>query len=389
MILLILTIILFAIAVVALTFTAIYLRGEKETSKEVVYEKKDDDGVVVDSLTKEEFLYLRNETRASTYGYVQRETGKVTESYTGHGLKSFLILLLTPLVGIVLLFGMFTSVGPNEVGVVFDQLNGGIQEKVLPQGFHVKSVFQRIITINTSNETRTIEMFGQSSDGNSVNYEVSIVINVNGNDASGFYRRTNGKEISESQLNTFLLRSIQEVSSSYEVFDIVGGKLENVRSEVETQLRSILKEKYNLTLVSLTIGDVDVGPEIEAALRKKAEEKLKFEIAQQEKVRADIEAETALIRATNEASIIKLKAEANAEAQAILNSVAVNAINTMYSAQFIDNDAKLEFETNGVGGYLTIQEISDVVIKQLYFDVWDGKLPTVITDGNGGIIIQP
>lgn len=60
-----------------------------------------------------------------------------------------------------------------------------------------------------------------------------------------------------------------------------------------------------------------------------------------------------------------------------------------FLTQFIDNDTKLEFETIGVGGYLTIQEISDVVIKQLYFDVWDGKLPTVITDGNGGIIIQP
>lgn len=45
-------------------------------------------------------------------------------------------------------------------------------------------------------------------------------------------------------------------------------------------------------------------------------------------------------------------------------------------------------ETNGTSGFLTIQEISEIVIKQLYYDVWDGKLPTVITDGSG-IIIQP
>lgn len=60
----------------------------------------------------------------------------------------------------------------------------------------------------------------------------------------------------------------------------------------------------------------------------------------------------------------------------------------MYEMQFETPAIRVDFETNGTGGYLTIQEVAEIVIKQLYYDIWDGKLPTVITDGSG-IIIQP
>lgn len=300
--------------------------------------------------------------------------------------KSF---FATPIAFLILLFGIFTTVGPNEVGIIFDQFNGGIQDETLGQGFHVKSLFQTITTINTSNEIRYVNTYGQSQDGNSVDYEVTLTIYISQENAGKFFRKTNSREISKAHLNTLVKEGIQKVSNKYEVFDIVGSKVEIIRSEIEEEVRELLINEYFITLAALTVEDVDVGPDIEKALERKAEEKLKLEIAQAEKTRAQVEVETELIKAENEAAIILLKAQANSEAQAILNSVAVTAIQNMYKNQFEDDTAKTEFENIGEGGYLTIQEISEIIIKQLYYDVWDGKLPTVITDGTDGIIIQP
>lgn len=313
---------------------------------------------------------------------------EIKEKYTKLSKLVGKTVYATPAVFLILLTGLFTSVGPNQVGVIFDELNGGIQEKTFNQGLHAKSIFQKVTNIDTSNQIRYVNMFGQSKDGNSLDYEVTLTFYIEVENAGKFFRKTNNVSISEAHLNTLVKEAIQKTSSKYEVFDILGSKLEIVRKEIEDEVRRLLMNEYFVTLSALTIEDVDVGEEIELALKRKAEEKLKLEIAEQERIRANVEAETKIIKAENEAAIILLTAQANSEAQAILNSVAVTAIQTMYQSQFEDELAKADFEVNNIGGYLTIQEIGEIVIKQLYYDVWDGKLPTVITDGNG-IIIQP
>ena len=61
----------------------------------------------------------------------------------------------------------------------------------------------------------------------------------------------------------------------------------------------------------------------------------------------------------------------------------------MYTGQFETIEIQSAFELNGTGGYLTIQEISDIVITQLYYDSWDGVLPQVVSGVDGISIILP
>lgn len=253
---------------------------------------------------------------------------------------------------LVLLAGMFTSVAPNEVGIVFNPFKGGIQEDTLDQGLHFKSLFNDVTNIKTSNEIRHVVTDGQSKDGNSVTYNVTLTFNVETSNAGRFYRKSNVVNITGEQLNTIVKEGIQRVSSQYEVFDIIGPEVETVRILIFDEVEEMLNKQYHVTLNALTIEDVDAGADIEKALKRKA--------------------------------------EANSEAQSILNSAAVNAINKMYLNQFEDDLSKKEdFETGAIGGYLSLVEISEVVIKQLYYDVWDGKLPTVVSGEDVGIIIQP
>lgn len=303
---------------------------------------------------------------------------------------SYYFLISSILVWLLVLTGSFTTIKANEVGIIFDELNGGILEETYGEGFIMKSPFRKVYPVSTKNQTAFLEVNAQTKDSIYALYEITITYKVEKENAGKFYRISGDAKVSSEILNTSIKEAIQGVSTKHDIFNIMGEGLEDIRQETFESLSNILATRYHLTLVSLSIDDVDGGATIEAIIQEEAEAIQKIEIAKQEKQRAEIEASTLLLKAENEAKITLLKANANAEAQAILNSVAVTAIQDMYISQFRDNALdKEEFELNGTGGYLTIIEISEIVLKQLYYDVWDGKLPTVVTDGNGGIIIQP
>lgn len=303
--------------------------------------------------------------------------------------KRYLFMLASFGVWVFILAGSFSSVRANHVGIVFDQLNGGLLDETKAQGIHFTGPFKKVINIPTTNTTAWLEVNAQTNDSIYAQYELTMTYRVLPEDGGRFYKLTGSTTMPESNLNTLVKESIQSVSTKYDIFEIMGENLDKVRSETFEILKKSLDEKYHVQLIALSIDDIDAGNRIEDIIREKAEAIQKIQIAEQEKQRATIEAQTELIRAENEATILLLKAEASADAQAILNSVAVTAIQKMYVSQFEDEIVKKEFEENQKGGFLTIIEISEIVIKQLYYDVWDGKLPNVITDGNGGIIIQP
>jgi len=305
------------------------------------------------------------------------------------------LFLLTILPVLFIFTGLYVQVGPNEVGIIYDELGGGVLQETYDQGLHFKTPFRHVTTISTTNRTSYINVFSQTEDSIYAEFDITVIYNIKKADAGLFYRTTGNTDIREDQLNSIVKKNLQLVTTQYNVFDIMGKDLEMVRNQFSQALSTDLYELFKITLVSVSINDVDAGSEIEKIIQDKAKAIQQIEIAMQEQARQAVVNETNRIKAETEAEIALIKAssdlavaEKQAEAEAVLNAVAVTAIQTMYGAQFIDDVSKVEFETNGTGGYLTIQEISQIVVKQLYYNVWDGKLPTVITDGSG-IIIQP
>ncbi|MDD4184368.1 MAG: SPFH domain-containing protein, partial [Candidatus Izemoplasmatales bacterium] len=196
---------------------------------------------------------------------------------------------------------------------------------------------------------------------------------------------TGDKDITPEQLNSITKEALQSATTNYDIYGILGEDLELVRLDFVQRLTNLLTTRYNITLVSASFDDIDAGPEIEQIIQNKAQAIQQIQIAEQERQRAEVEAETIVIRANADAEVTLIAAEAQAEAQVILNSVTINAINAMYLGQFTETQ---DTATPEAYGYLTIQEISQTILKQLYYDTWDGVLPTVIADGDG-IIINP
>lgn len=312
-----------------------------------------------------------------------------------YGSKVYFSILAAPLAFIILGLGAFTTVGANEVGIIYDELNGGVLQETYGQGLHAKSPFRHVTTISTTNRTAYIEVYSQTEDSIYAMFEITVIYSIETQNAGLFYRTTGTVDISTEQLNSIVKKNLQSITTQHNIFDIMGVSLEEVRASFRDVLSNDLMEIYHITLVSVSIDDVDAGTEIEQIIQDKAKAIQQIEIAQQEKAKQDVINETNRIKAETDAEIALIKAQSDyevaekqAEAQAVLNAAAVTAIQNMYEMQFEAPAIRVEFETNGTGGYLTIQEVAEIVIKQLYYDIWDGKLPTIITDGSG-IIIQP
>lgn len=305
-------------------------------------------------------------------------------------LAVFAFLLIVP--------ALFTQVNANEAGIVYDPLNGGIQEGTLSEGLHFKTPFQLVHTISTKLREESYTVTAQTGliyreneegeleetgGGQFATYQVSIQYRIEIDNAHLFYKNFGGNTIDGDAVASRVRAALQNNSVNYDIFSILKGSLNDIRIETEEDLLETLGE-LGITVEAFIILDVDAGEQIESDVRNEASAAKQIDIAQKELEAARIQAEKLIV-----------ETEAQAEAQKILNSVTVNAINDMYVSQFYDENlevdqvAKTEFELNGTGGFLTVQEITDIVIRQLYYDTWDGILPEVLTGTDSSIIISP
>lgn len=309
----------------------------------------------------------------------------------------------------IILFGMFAQVEGNEVGIVYDPFKGGIQDTSLSEGLHVKAPWVKVYIISTKLREVNFEVsaqtgeilrenpdgtFDEAGGGQWATYEVTLQYRVEIVNAHKFYRNFGGNTASVETLHAKIRSSLQDNSVKYDVFTILKGGLVDVRQGVQDDLIKALAP-LGITVESFIIGDVDAGPSIEKVIEDEAIAAKQKEIATKEQEAALIREKTKQLQAEIEAIRVLIEAEAKAEAEALLKSVTVNAINLMYAGQFKTPEDKQAFEEsvamdpNGSYGYLTIQEISEIVLKQLYYDTWDGALPQIILDDTKGIIINP
>lgn len=318
------------------------------------------------------------------------------------GWAALLLILIAPL---ILLFGAFTKVNANEVGIIYDD-RYGVMEEVKLEGFQGKSIFEHITKISTAVKTVTFgevdaaaedEMSGmiyaQTRDSIYAAFIITISYRIEATNAGKFFKITNSADLDADKLSSIVQQALQSTTINYDVYDLLAGELETARIAFETELARLMFEEYFITLTMATFNDIDAGNQIEESIQLKAQALQQIEIAQAEQQKAAIENATAIARATADAQAVLIAAEASAEAQALLNSVTINAINTMYAGQFADVADKLAFEAavladpDAFYGYLTITQISEIVLRQIYFDTWDGVLPQVVSDASGFVVI--
>lgn len=269
---------------------------------------------------------------------------------------------------LVLLFGCFTSVQANQVGIIYDEINGGIQDNTYGEGLHQKSIFEHITQISTANRSAGVITTGQTNDGQYATFELSIIYKIDKENAGKFYRITNDTDIPSEALNTLVKACLQSSTIQYDIFELLSTGLETARIDFKEDLTKTLAETYYITLVNVSFDDIDGGTEVEAILSQKAEAEQKIKVAELEasanRITAENQAEIEKTLAEATAYSIRIEGEANGEAASAYIQKVEGMIDNLYT---------------NLSNTMSYAECTDLVLSIIFYDTWDGKLPEVLT----------
>lgn len=164
------------------------------------------------------------------------------------------------------------------------------------------------------------------------------------------YGRKDIETVQESFLRTRIDKSIKQIVGNYNVLDIRGGKSSEASLEIaELATEDLSKEGFVIENVSLGIPEVDAKTQEAIDAQTQAEQQTQLKLTEQEN--AKIDAETAKIKAQATAEQKLIEAEANAEANRLLD-----------------------------------KSITDNVLTNEWIKKWDGKQSLV--NGDGGAILN-
>ena len=270
------------------------------------------------------------------------------------------------LVGI-LIFSLcsIVTIDPGFVGVVYNT-NGGIEDQVLSQGWHFKSIFERITeypisteTIYLSKSTKEGEKEDTSinvgtSDGKEINLDISYSFHFEPTKLKDVFNKFRGSSvevIADTYIRRFLKDTINAVSTQFELFDVYGAKRQEVATKTFIQLQKALLAD-GIIVDGVSILEVRPDEQTKQAIQNKVNAIQALAQLKVERDRATIEADKKRIEAEGESAKQKIQADAQAYA-----------------------NEKVQ------------QSMTPQILQKLWIEKWNGTVPNV-EGSNAGIMMQ-
>ncbi|MBR6120685.1 MAG: prohibitin family protein [Oscillospiraceae bacterium] len=272
----------------------------------------------------------------------------------GKGKKALAGLLLAA--AVVLCLGTVAlscvqTVPTGHTGVV--TTFGRVENTTLDSGVHFVLPWQNVVKMDNRVQKNTVDMPCFSSDIQEVNLTYTINYQIKKSDAQNIYR-TIGVDYYQTVIQPCITESVKVVTARYTAEQLVG-KRDELASAIEADLTDKLLH-YNIEVVSTSIENMDFTDAFTDAVEAK-------QVAQQNKLRAETEAEQKVVEAKAAAEVRKVNADA--------------------AAYELLAKAEAEAEANRK----ISESLTQALINYTYAQTWDGKLPTVMTGSEGSSMI--
>ena len=240
-----------------------------------------------------------------------------------------------------------SSVPTGHTGIV--TTFGNVEDYTFEAGIHFKLPWQEVINMDNRNQRATIDLQCFSSDIQEVDVTYTINYQIQKSNAQTIY-----KTIGTGYFNTVIAPRIQEavksVIAQYNAENLIAN-----REKLSAEVKEILLEKlalYNIEVLDASIENLDFSDVFTAAVEAK-------QVAEQTKLKTEIEQEQAIIIAEAEAERAVIEAEAAAEVKKV------------------EADAKLyATEKEAEANAKLAASLTEALINYYYAQAWDGKLPT-------------
>ncbi|MGN0819887.1 MAG: SPFH domain-containing protein [Christensenellaceae bacterium] len=204
-----------------------------------------------------------------------------------------------------------------------------------------------------------------------------------------------------NRIQSVTIEKTKSTLSSYSAMDIIQNR-SSISPKVENAIKEAVDEEFYVNITAVVLTNIDFSD----AFEKIVEDKM---IAEQEKLKAQYEKETAIVNAEKELEVAKLAAEAKIEAakadaqaqveiaKAEAMAIKLKSIEVARTLGFEikettttdeDGNSTIEYEIDFTGK--TEEEIAVITDYLKYMDYlakWDGELPNVVTDGSANIVV--
>lgn len=229
---------------------------------------------------------------------------------------------------------------------------GKVENVTLDAGLNTKAPWQKIVTMDNRVQKQTIELSCFSSDIQEVNMLYTINYQISSADAMTIYKSI-GAQYYEKVIVPNVTESVKTACAHYTAEDLVNNR-SGLANDIDIDLTERLSA-YNIILVSASIEDMDFTDAFTSAVEAK-------QVAQQNKLKAQTEAEQKVIEAQANADAAKIAADTE--------------------AYEIEVKAAAEAEANR----LLAESLTEALIEYKYYETWDGKLPEV--SGSDTLIVN-
>lgn len=264
---------------------------------------------------------------------------------------------LALLVGAALIsVSCMTSIPTGHTGIV--TTFGRVEDYTYEAGIHTKAPWQQVIKMDNRIQKSVVELSCFSSDIQEVATVYTINYQIEKANAQTIYR-TIGQDYYSTVIMPRIQESVKSVIAKYNAESLISS-----REKLSVEIKSILVEKlaaYNIEVIDASIENLDFSDTYTDAVEAK-------QVAEQNKLKAQIEQEQAILEAEAAAKRAVIEAEAEAEVKKI------------------DADAKAYAgEKEAEANAKIADSLSSDLIEYKYVEKWDGKLPTYV-GGEGGTI---
>lgn len=284
----------------------------------------------------------------------------------GLGLAGILVVMF---ITVVIGFMCVTRIGPGYAGVIYN-MDGGIEDETLAQGFHLvvpwKHVSEYPISTETVYYTKNTVDGGDDSDkkvdksvnvntkdGKQVNVSVTYAYHMDADKLPTVFAKFRGQEIKAIEsgyMKNAMYEALNNITSQYSLMELVGDKRPEINQKIFEAFRDEL-EDCGIVIETFNLSDVVPDEATANAIQAVVNAQNALEQAKIEKQQAEVEAEKARVAAKGKADAALIEAEGQAQA-----------------------NAKLQ------------QSLTPGVLQQRAIDKWNGELPK-IGGQNGGFIL--
>lgn len=269
----------------------------------------------------------------------------------GKGVATTAGIVTVVVVAILIGLSCMANVPTGHTGVL--TTFGKVEDRTLEAGMNFKAPWQSVVKMDNRVQKQTTDLICFSSDIQEVSMKYTVNYQISAANAMTIY-----KTIGTDYYNNIIVPNITE-SVKTEVAKYSAEALVSDRSSLSKAIQENLTtrlETYNIIVVSASIEDMDFTDAFTDAVEAK-------QVAEQNKLKAQTEAEQKVIEAAAAADVKKTQADAEAYEIAV--------------------KAKAEAEANNE----LAASITQALIDYKYYDTWNGELPNVI--GTETIIKMP